>query len=341
MPVRCIVLDDYQGVALSCADWSVLPDVDVTVVREHVTGPALVEAIGAAEVLVIMRERTPVTRALVEVLPSLRLLVTTGMRNASIDLAACAEHGVVVSGTRSLATPTPELTWALILGLVRHLPQETAALRSGGPWQSTLGTDLHGATLGLLGLGRIGSAVARVGLAFGMDVLAWSANLTDARAAEVRVRRAPSRDALLAASDVVSVHLVLGDRTRGLLGARELALMKPTAYLVNTSRAAIVDTDALVAALQAGHITGAGLDVFNTEPLPQDHPLRTLPTALATPHLGYVTQDSYATSSPTWSTTSPPTSRECQFGSWAECDPRKRKAGSSAQLLSSWRPVHP
>lgn len=295
MTVRCVVLDDHQGVALTSADWSVLPDVHVTVLREHVTGQALVDALGAVEVLVIMRERTPVTRELLERLPSLRLLVTTGRRNASIDLTACAEHRVVVSGTRSLDTPTPELTWALILGLVRHLPQETAALRAGGSWQSTLGTDLHGATLGLLGLGRIGSAVARVGLAFGMDVLAWSTNLTDERAAEVGVRRAPSKDALLAASDVVSVHLVLSDRTLGLLGAHELALLKPTAYLVNTSRAAIVDTNALVAALQEGRISGAGLDVFDTEPLPHDHPLRTLPTVLATPHLGYVTHGSYAT----------------------------------------------
>jgi phosphoglycerate dehydrogenase-like enzyme len=293
--LHCTVLDDYQGAALTSADWSVLaPGVEVTVLAEHLADEdQLVTALAAAEIVVVMRERTPVTASLLARLPALRLLVTSGMRNAAIDRAATVEHGVVVCGTRSNAQPPAELTWALVLGLARHLTEENAALRAGGPWQSTVGTDLHGATLGLLGLGRIGALVARVGLAFGMDVLAWSQHLTAARAEEVGVRLAGSKEQLLVDSDVVSVHLVLGDRTRGLIGAPELALMKPSALLVNTSRAAIVDRAALVTALREGRIAGAGLDVFDVEPLPADDELRTLPTVLATPHLGYVTQRNY------------------------------------------------
>ena len=295
MTLRCAVLDDYQGAALASADWSVLaPDVEVTVLAEHLADEdELVAALAGTEIVVVMRERTPMTASLLARLPALRLLVTSGMRNAAIDRAATVEHGVVVCGTRSNPQPPAELTWALVLGLARHLTEENAALRSGGPWQSTVGTDLHGATLGLLGLGRIGALVARVGLAFGMDVLAWSQHLTAARAEEVGVRLAASKEELLAGSDVVSVHLVLGDRTRGLIGAPELALMKPSALLVNTSRAGIVDRAALVTALREGRIAGAGLDVFDVEPLPADDELRTLPTVLATPHLGYVTQRNY------------------------------------------------
>jgi phosphoglycerate dehydrogenase-like enzyme len=293
---HCAVLDDYQGAALVSADWSVLaPDVEVTVLREHLADEdAVAAALAGVEIVVVMRERTPMTASLLARLPALRLLVTSGMRNAAIDREATVERGVVVCGTRSNSEPTAELTWALILGLARHLPEENAALRSGGPWQSTVGTDLYGATLGLLGLGRIGALVARVGLAFGMDVVAWSENLTAARADEVGVRLAPSKEALLRESDVVSVHLVLGDRTRGLLGAPELALMRSSALLVNTSRAAIIDRAALVTALRDGRIAGAGLDVFEVEPLPADDELRALPTVLATPHLGYVTQRNYA-----------------------------------------------
>ncbi|GAA3529723.1 D-2-hydroxyacid dehydrogenase family protein [Nonomuraea rosea] len=290
---RCAVLDDYQGVALGLADWS---RVRATSFREHFTSQDdLVAAISDAEIVVVMRERTPFTAGLFARLPNLRLLVTTGLRNASIDLAAAREHGVTVCGTGSSSTPPVELTWALILGLTRHLVPEATAVRADGPWQHTLGTDLHGRTLGLLGLGKIGSRVAAVGLAFGMDVLAWSEHLTKDRADAAGVRLAPDKDALLSGSDVVSVHLVLSDRTRGLVGARELALMRPEAYLVNTARAAIVDQDALVAALRAGRLAGAGLDVFEREPLPAGHALRTLPNVLATPHLGYVTEANYET----------------------------------------------
>jgi phosphoglycerate dehydrogenase-like enzyme len=295
MSIRCTVLDDFQGVALGCADWSVLaPDVEVTVLTEHLTDEdALVTALAASEIVVVMRERTPLTASLLARLPALRLIVTTGMGNASIDREAAQAQGIVLCGTGSSAAAPAELTWALMLGLARHLTVENAALRAGGPWQSTLGIELHGATLGLLGLGKIGAQVARVGLAFGMDVVAWSEHLTAERAAEVGVRLAPSKEALLAESDIVSVHLVLSDRTRGLLGAGELALMKPSALLVNTSRAAIVDREALVAALREGRLAGAGLDVFDVEPLPADDELRTLPNVLATPHLGYVTGSNY------------------------------------------------
>ncbi|MFG1696674.1 D-2-hydroxyacid dehydrogenase family protein [Nonomuraea sp. NPDC049309] len=291
--LRCAVLDDYQDVALGLADWS---RVQARSYRDHfATVDDLVTAVHDCEIIVAMRERTPFTAEVFARLPNLRLLVTTGRRNASIDLAAARENGVTVCGTGSSSTPTVELTWALILGLARHLLPEANALRAGGPWQHTLGFDLHGRTLGLLGLGRIGSRVAAVGKAFGMDVVAWSQNLTKERAAECGARLAPDLDALLTGSDIVTIHLVLSDRTRGLLGARELDLMKPTAYLVNTSRAAIVDQDALAAALREGRIAGAGLDVYDVEPLPEGHEFRTLPNVLATPHLGYVTELNYGT----------------------------------------------
>ncbi|MGI5467770.1 D-2-hydroxyacid dehydrogenase family protein [Streptomyces sp. CA-132043] len=295
MKLRCAVLDDYQGVALSMADWSaVADDVDVRVVREYIGDrERLVEAVGDCEILVVMRERTPFPAELFARLPKLRLLITSGMRNASIDLAAAARHGVTVCGTASNTEPPVELTWALLLGLARGVVRENTALREGGPWQSTVGADLYGRRLGLLGLGKIGARVAAVGQAFGMDVVAWSRNLTAERAAEVGARRAGSLEELLESSDFVSVHLVLGERTRGLLGEAELKRMRPTAYLVNTSRAAIVDQDALAAALREGWIAGAGTDVFDQEPLPADHPYRSLPNLLATPHLGYVTRRNY------------------------------------------------
>ncbi|MBG0830369.1 D-2-hydroxyacid dehydrogenase family protein [Planomonospora sp. ID67723] len=275
------------------ADWS---RVGMMSFCEHFDDQdALVEAIGDYEIVVVMRERTPFPRALFERLPKLRLLVTSGMRNASVDLTAAAEHGVTVCGTASSSVPPAELAWALILGLARHLVPENTALRAGGPWQSTVGTDLHGSVLGLLGLGKIGEQMARIGQAFGMDVLAWSQNLTAERAEGLGVRRAGSLGELCAASDFLSVHVVLSERTRGLVGPAELALMKPSAYLVNTSRAAIVDQTALVDALRERRIAGAGLDVFETEPLPADHPLRTLPNVLATPHIGYVTRGNYHT----------------------------------------------
>jgi phosphoglycerate dehydrogenase-like enzyme len=214
------------------------------------------------------------------------------MRNASIDLRAAADHGVLVCGTAGLPSPTAELTWALILALVRHVPREDRAIRDGR-WQETLGTTLHGKTLGVLGLGQLGSRVARVGRAFEMEVLAWSQNLTAERAAALGAVLAGSRDEVLARADIVTIHLVLSERTRGLLGARELALMRPSAYLVNTSRGPIVDERALIAALEAGAIAGAGLDVYDEEPLPPDHPFRRLPNTVITPHLGYVTEETY------------------------------------------------
>jgi len=289
--MRCAILDDYQGVALGLADWSA---VEATSFPEHFdSADDLVAAIADCEIVVIMRERTSFPAELFARLPRLKLLITSGMRNASIDLAAAASHGVTVCGTASSSTPPVELTWALLLGLARNVVAETTALRDGGPWQSTVGADLAGSTLGLLGLGKIGSQVARVGLAFGMDVVAWSQHLTEHRAAEIGVRLAQSQQELLAEADFVSIHLVLSDRTRGLVGAADLAVMRPTAYLVNTSRAAIVDQAALAEALRVGAIAGAGLDVFDTEPLPADSVWRLLPNVLATPHLGYVTRANY------------------------------------------------
>ncbi|MFJ3904370.1 D-2-hydroxyacid dehydrogenase family protein [Streptomyces sp. NPDC090025] len=293
---RCAVLDDYQGVALASADWSALDGrVEVRTIRERLADQdAVVAAVGDCEILVVMRERTPLDAALLARLPRLELVVTSGMRNASIDLAAARARGVTVCGTDSGSTPPTELTWALLLGLARQTHVESRAMRDGGPWQSTVGADLAGRTLGLVGLGKIGGRVARVGLAFGMDVVAWSPHLTDARAAEHGVRRAAELPELLAAADFVSVHLVLSDRTRGLLGERELRAMRPDAYLVNTSRAGLVDGPALLRALREGWIAGAGLDVYETEPLPADDPLRTLPNVLALPHLGYVSRANYA-----------------------------------------------
>jgi phosphoglycerate dehydrogenase-like enzyme len=289
---RVAILDDYQDVARRLADWKSLP-AEVVVFRDHLSDESKVAArLADFDVVVAMRERTPFPRSLFERLPRLRLLVTTGMRNASIDLRAAADRGVVVSGTAGLPSPTAELTWALILALVRHVPREDRATREGR-WQETLGTTLKGRTLGVLGLGQLGSRVARVGKAFEMDVIAWSQNLTAERAAAVGATLAGSRDELLARADVVTIHLVLSDRTRGLVGARELGLMRPTAYLVNTSRGPIVDEDALIATLRAGKIAGAGLDVYDEEPLPADHPLRRLPNTVITPHLGYVTEETY------------------------------------------------
>ncbi|MER5859613.1 D-2-hydroxyacid dehydrogenase family protein [Streptomyces sp900105245] len=297
MRLRCVVLDDFQGVATGMADWSVIEDrVEVVALREHLDGEdALAEALAGFDIVVTLRERVAFPGSLIARLPRLKLLVASGMRNSVIDYDAARAHGVTVCGTASSGTPPVELTWALLLGLARGVVEESTALRSGGPWQSTVGSDLHGSRLGLLGLGRIGSRVARVGLAFGMRVGAWSQNLTEERAKEEGVELAASKEELLAESDFVSVHLALGDRTRGLVGAAELAVMKPTAYLINTSRAAIVDQEALLAALHEGRIAGAGVDVFDVEPLPAGHPLRTAPRLLATPHLGYVSRANYTT----------------------------------------------
>ncbi|MGW2826971.1 D-2-hydroxyacid dehydrogenase family protein [Streptomyces sp. NPDC001443] len=295
MPFRCAVLDDFQHVATAYADWTALGDrVEVVSFTEHFADEdGLAAALADFDCVVTLRERVPFPATLLDRLPRLKLLIASGMRNSVIDYAAAKANDVTVCGTESSSTPPLELTWALLLGLARGIVQESNALREGGPWQSAVGADLAGRTLGLLGLGKIGSRVAQVGLAFGMDVIAWSQHLTAERAEEVGVRLAPSKEALLASSDFVSVHLALGDRTRGLLGAAELALLRPTAYLVNTSRAAIVDQDALLAALREGRIAGAGVDVFDVEPLPADHPMRTAPRLLATPHLGYVSRANY------------------------------------------------
>ncbi|TFV62253.1 D-2-hydroxyacid dehydrogenase family protein [Geodermatophilus sp. DF01-2] len=292
--LRIAILDDYQAVAAELADWTQVPQpTDVVEFSDHVTDEnALAARLAPFDVVVAMRERTPLRRSLLERLPQLKLIVTTGMRNKSIDVAAAAERDIPVCGTGADYRNTVELTWALILATVRHLPQEDAAVRAGG-WQHTLGTTLHGAILGVLGLGRIGSDVARIGQAFGMEVIAWSENLTDEHAREHGARRV-GKDELLAASDVLTIHTLLSKRTRGLVTATDLARMKPTAVLVNTSRGPIVQEQALIDALRTGTIAGAGLDVFDTEPLPRDHPLRELRRAVLTPHLGYVTRDTYA-----------------------------------------------
>jgi phosphoglycerate dehydrogenase-like enzyme len=290
---RVAVLDDYQGVALESADWGALGDaVRVQVFRDHVADEAAVaERLRGFDVVVAMRERTPFPASLFDRLPDLRLLVTTGMRNAAIDLDAATRAGVVVAGTDGLGYPTAELTWGLILAWARRIPEEDRATREGR-WQTTVGVGLRGKVLGVLGLGRLGSQVAAIGRSFGMSLLAWSQNLTADRAAECGAVLAP-KERLLAQADVVTIHLVLSPRTRGLIGARELALMKRSALLVNTSRGPIVDERALLAALDAGTIAGAALDVFDEEPLPRNHPLRRHPRTVVTPHLGYVTAETY------------------------------------------------
>ena len=287
---RVAVLDDYQDVARTIVEWPA--GLEVVSFTDHVVdADALVDRLRGFEVVVAMRERTAFPRAVLERLPDLRLLVTTGPRNAAIDVSAARELGIVVSGTWGIVSNTAELTWALILAVARRLPDEVGAVRSGG-WQLAVGSDLHERTLGLLGLGNIGTLVGRVGTAFGMRVVAWSANLTAERAGE-RGAELVDREELFRIADVVSIHLVLSERTRHLVGARELGLMKPTAMLVNTSRGPIVDDVALIDTLERGAIAGAGLDAFEVEPLPADHPYRRLPNVVATPHIGYVTEDCY------------------------------------------------
>ena len=296
MSLRVLVLDDYQDVARSMAPWQEISDLepDLDVRTSHLDDAALRAALADADVLVAMRERTPLPREVLAAAPHLKLLVTTGMRNASIDLEACRERGVEVRGTGGLRTSTAELTWGLIIALARGLCHAERDLRAGG-WQTSaagLGVELGGARLGVIGLGKLGEKVARVGLAFDMDVVAWSANLTAERAAQVGVR-AVSKAELLASSDFVTLHLVLSDRSRGVIGAAELATMKPTGYLVNTSRGPLIDQDALIDALRSGQIAGAGLDVYDSEPLRPGHPLLSAPNTVLTPHIGYVTRATY------------------------------------------------
>ena len=293
MMARVALLDDYQDVALQMADWKSLPaDTEVQVFRDHLDDDeALVARLHDFDIIMAMRERTPFTRRRLERLPNLKLLITAGMRNAAIDLHAASDCGVMVCGTEGLPYPTAELTWALILGIMRQIPREDHATRHGH-WQVSLGLGLQGKTLGMLGLGRLGSQVATVGNAFNMNVIAWSQNLTAERAQEYGATLV-SKDELLAQSDILTIHLVLGDRSRGLIGAGELAKMKPTAYLVNTSRGPIVDEAALLHALEQGTIAGAALDVFDIEPLPLEHPFRRLDNVVVSPHIGYVTAETY------------------------------------------------
>lgn len=294
-PFRVAVLDDYQQVAAGMAEWSTLPaGVAVNFFHDHIGEPdALVEALEPFDAVVAMRERTPFPRYVLERLPRMQLLITTGMRNAAIDLDAAHGCGIVVCGTRGHPASTGELTWALILALVRGLVDDDRGMRQGY-WQRRMAADLEGQSLGVVGLGRQGAWVARIGQAFGMDVAAWSPNLTEQRAVEHGVRYR-TRHELFATSRIVSVHMVLGDTTRGLIGEEELSSMRADAFLVNTARAEIVDQQALRAALNGGWIAGAGLDVYDIEPLPDDHWLRTCRRAVLSPHMGYVSERNYRT----------------------------------------------
>ena len=287
------LLDDYQSVAMKMADWqSLAPRATVTAFPDHLDDvDALAERLHSFDVVVLMRERTRVPRALIERLPNLKLLITAAMWNASVDIAAATERGIQVCGTDDLPTPAAEMALGLMLALARAIPQEERAIRAGR-WQTTLGVGLRGKTLGVIGLGNLGRQMAGYGKVLGMKTLAWSQNLTNEAAAASDAQRV-DLDVLLAESDVISIHLKLSDRTRGLLGARELSLMKPTAYLVNTARGPIVDETALVAALAGKRICGAALDVFDVEPMPANHPFLALDNVVLAPHVGYVTEENY------------------------------------------------
>jgi phosphoglycerate dehydrogenase-like enzyme len=295
--LKCAILDDYQDAALGAADWSALTGrVELVRFDRHLGGEGEVAAaLADFDIVVAMRERTPFPASLFAKLPRLRLLVTTGMVNASIDMKAARAHGVDVAGTRSTVGPAAELAWGLLLSLMRNIPGEAANLRRAGPnWQLSVGRDLTEKTLGVIGLGKLGSRVARYGKAFDMEVLGWTRTDAAARCAELGIGHAASLDDLLQRSDVISLHLTLTPETRGIVGARELGLMRRDAVIVNTARGPLIDEAALVSALREGRIGGAGLDVFDTEPLPDDHPFRSLPNVVATPHLGYVTRETYA-----------------------------------------------
>jgi len=293
--MKIAVLDDYQNVALNMADWSGLHDrAAITVFHDHIDDPQqLVERLAPFDVVCVMRERTPLSRVVIESLPNLKLIASTGTGNASIDEDAAAERGIEIRHTGYSSTPTIEFTWALILAMARNIPLENQSLRQGG-WQLSLGEELAGKTLGLLGLGRVGSAVGIIGQAFRMNVIAWSQNLTAERAAAKGVQLV-SKDVLFSTADFLSIHVRLSERTQGLVGATELAQMKPTSRLINTSRGPIVDPVALLGALTTGQIAGAALDVYDIEPLENPHPLRELPNVLATPHIGYVSKELYRT----------------------------------------------
>ena len=291
--MKVAILDDYQNVALRLADWSgVRRHAEITVFNDHVAdASAVVERLRPFDAVCVMRERTPLTREILQQLPNLKLIASTGPRNASIETQAAADLGIAVTATGYDSAPTIEFTWSLILASMRRIDREAASLRAGG-WQTGLGSNLRGKSLGVVGLGNIGREVARIGLAFGMKVIAWSQNLTEEKASAAGATLV-GKQTLFREADVITVHLVLSGRTRGLIGAPELALMKPTARLINSSRGPIVDQAALINALQARTIAGAAVDVFDTEPLPADHPFRTLDNMLATPHIGYVTEELY------------------------------------------------
>jgi phosphoglycerate dehydrogenase-like enzyme len=293
--LRIAILDDYQNVALKMADWSPFAGrAAITVFDDHLSEPdKVVERLLPFDVVCVMRERTPLPRSVIERLPRLKLIASTGPRNAAIDGEAAAERGIVVAHTGYNPRSTIEMTWALILASARQVASENAHLRAGG-WQFTMGDSLHGKTLGVLGLGNIGSEVARIGLAFGMEVIAWSQNLTADKARACGARLV-SKEELFHSADVLTIHLVLSQRTRGLVGAAELQVMKPSARLINTSRGPIVEEPALIEVLRERRIAGAALDVFDVEPLPADHPFRTLDNVLSTPHIGYVVRDLYST----------------------------------------------
>ena len=294
MALRCAILDDYQNIVLKVADWSkVKGDVDIKVFNEHLGGPdQVIAALKGFQIVVAMRERTGFPKQVIDALPDLKLLITTGLRNASIDTEAAKARGVTVCGTPSFGSPTSGVAIGLMLELTRHIGYENARLHAGAPWQTTIGPDLEGMTLGILGLGKLGQRTANIAKAFGMKVIAWSQNLTPEKCAEAGVGYV-SKDDLFRQSDFVTIHVVLSQRSRGLVGAHEFGLMKPTAFLINTSRGPIVDETALLAALRDKKIGGAGLDVFDVEPLPVNHPLRKMDNAVLTPHLGYVSEQNY------------------------------------------------
>ena len=294
MAVRCAILDDYQNVALKSADWSkVEGDVEIKVFSEHLgAGQSVIAALKEFAIVVAMRERTAFPRTVIDALPNLKLLITTGMRNASIDTEAAKARGVTVCGTGSFGSPTSGIAIGLMLELTRHIGYENARLHAGAAWQSTIGPDLEGMTLGILGLGKLGARTAAIAKAFGMKVIAWSQNLTPERCQEVGVGYV-GKDDLFRQSDFITIHNVLSARSRGAVGAKEFGLMKPSAFLINTSRGPIVDEAALLAALRDKKIAGAGLDVFDNEPLPLNHPLRKMNNVVLTPHLGYVSEQNY------------------------------------------------
>jgi phosphoglycerate dehydrogenase-like enzyme len=291
--IKIAVLDDYQDAALTMADWGPLNSrTEIAVFNDHLADDdAVIERLLPYQVVCVMRERTPLNRQRLKKLPNLKLIISTGKRNASIDIKAAEEFGITIKPTGYVMTGAPELTWALIMAIARHIPLESNNIKSGG-WQTTIGTDLTGKTIGIIGLGNIGSKIAAYAKVFDMNVIAWSQNLTEEKAAEAGAKLV-SKETLLREADFVTIHLILSDRSKGTIKKEDLELMKPTAYYINTSRGPLVDENALVEVLQQKKIAGAAIDVFDTEPLPASHPFRKLSNVLATPHIGYVTQETY------------------------------------------------